>query len=316
MRDFFRVCRFAPLAIGVVLLIALTTGGGCDTPPAPDRTVTDALGRTIAAPDTVQRVVPLAPNLTELAVAAGGADRLRAVTVSDNYPAALVDTLPRVQTLPVDYEALVQHSPDLVLATDQVNSPVDADPLAQMGVPTYFFSFDAVPDIFASIETLGTLMQTESDAQARADTLRRAFDTLRSATEAFSRPRVLVLVGDETLYAFGGPSYVHTLIEAAGGTSITDHFESAAPTLSEEFVLQEAPDVIIGLFEAEAPTDHLLQFHPTWDVVPAIQNDRVYTVNPDLVSRPGPRVVHGAYRIATLLHPNRALPAPPSLRLP
>ncbi|WP_176521789.1 ABC transporter substrate-binding protein [Longimonas halophila] len=278
--------------------------------------MTDALGRSVAVPDTVQRVVPLAPNLTELAVAAGGADRLRAVTVSDNYPPALVDTLPRVQTLPVDYEALVQHSPDLVLATDQVNSPGDADPLAQMGVPTYFFSFDAVDDIFTSIETLGTLMRTESDAQARADTLRRAFDALRTATESVPRPRVLMLVGDETLYAFGGPSYVHTLIEAAGGTSITDHFESAAPTLSEEFVLQEAPDVIIGLFEAEAPTEHLLRLHPTWDVVPALQNDRVYTVDADLVSRPGPRVVQGAYRIATLLHHDRALPAPPSLRLP
>lgn len=316
MRDFFRLCRFAPLVIGVVLLLTLSTGAGCDTAPAPDRTVTDALGRTVAVSDTVRRVVPLAPNLTELVVAAGGADRLRAVTVSDNYPPALVDTLPRVQTLPVDYEALVQHTPDLVLATDQVNSPGDADPLAQMGVPTYFFSFDAVDDIFASIETLGTLMHTESTAQARADTLRRALDTLRTATARADRPRVLVLVGDETLYAFGGPSYVHTLIEAAGGTSITDHFESAAPTLSEEFVLQEAPDVIIGLFEAEAPAEHLLRLHPTWDAVPALQNNRVYTVNPDLVSRPGPRVVHGAYRIATLLHPDRALPAPPSRRLP
>jgi ABC-type Fe3+-hydroxamate transport system substrate-binding protein len=316
MRDFFRAIRFDPLAWRMMLCIVLVACAGCNTAPAPERTVTDALGRSVAVPDTVRRAVPLAPNLTELAIAAGGADRLVAVTVSDDYPPSVVDTLPRVQTLPVDYEALVQHTPDLVLATDQVNSPGDADPLAQMGVPTYFFSFDAVDDIFASIETLGTLMHTESAAQARADTLRHALDALRNATDTADRPRVLVLVGDETLYAFGGPSYVHTLIEAAGGVSITDHFESAAPTLSEEFVLQEAPDVIIGLFEAEAPTNHLLQLHPTWDVVPAIQNNRVYTVNSDLVSRPGPRVVQGAYRIATLLHPDRALPAPPSLRLP
>lgn len=312
MRDFFRTCRFTPLAIGSLLFTLLFVCAGCETDPPSERTVTDALDRSVAVPDTAHRVVPLAPNLTELTVAAGGASRLAAVTVSDDYPPAVVDTLPRIQTLPVDYEALVQHTPDLVLATDQVNSPSDADPLTQMDVPTYFFAFGAVDDIFASIETLGTLLRTESTAQARADTLRQALDRLRSTTEPLDRPRVLVLVGDETLYAFGGPSYVHALIEAAGGTSITDHFESAAPTLSEEFVLQEAPDVIIGLFEAEAPADHLLRLHPTWDTVPALQNDRVYTVDAALVSRPGPRVVQGAYRIATLLHPDQPLPNPPS----
>ena len=316
MRDFFRACCFDPLATATVLCIALLACAGCDTTSAPERMVTDALGRSVALPDTVRRVVPLAPNLTELTVAAGGADRLAAVTVSDTYPPALVDTLPRVQTLPVDYEAIVQHDPDMVLATDQVNSPRDADPLAQMNVPTYFFSFDAVTDVFDSIETLGVLLNTAPTAQATADSLRASLRALREATATADAPRVLVLVGDDTLYAFGGPSYVHTLIEAAGGVSITDHFESAAPTLSEEFVLQEAPDVIIGLFEAEVPTEHLLELHPTWDVVPAVQNKRVYTVDADLVSRPGPRVVLGAYRIAALLHPDRALPPPPSPRSP
>lgn len=316
MRDFFRTCHFDPLAIVGVLCIILLVCAGCDTSPAPEATHTDALGRSVAVPDSVQRVVPLAPNLTELTVAAGAADRLVAVTVSDDYPPSVVDSLPRVQTLPVDYEALVQNTPDLVLATDQVNSPGDADPLTQMDVPTYFLSFNSVDAIFDSIETLGTLLNTASTAQATADSLRASLRALREATASADRPRVLVLVGDDTLYAFGGPSYVHTLIEAAGGTSITDHFESAAPTLSEEFVLQEAPDVIIGLFGADYNPERLLELHPTWDAVPAIQNSRVYSIDADLVSRPGPRVVQGAYRIATLLHPNRDLPAPPSPTLP
>lgn len=296
-----------------MLLVTLLVCAGCDTASTPERTATDALGRTVPLPDTVRRVVPLAPNLTELAVAAGAARRLVAVTVSDTYPPALVDTLPRVQTLPVDYEAIVQHRPDLVLATAQVNSPGDADPLAQMDVPTYFFAFDSVEAIFAGVDTLGTLLNTAATARAAADSLRASMQALRRATAPVEAPRVLVLVGDDTLYAFGGPSYVHTLVEAAGGRSITDHFEGAAPTLSEEFVLQAAPDVIIGLFDAEAPAEHLLNLHPTWDVVPAIQNGRVYTVNPDLVSRPGPRVVQGAYAIARRLHPARTLPALPNM---
>ncbi|MES3629988.1 MAG: helical backbone metal receptor [Longimonas sp.] len=313
MRVFFRFRVFNPLAHVWVLLSFLLVCAGCTDPEPSTSPLTDALDRSVVVPDTVTRVVPLAPNLTELTVAAGGGDRLAAVTVSDDFPPAIVDPLPRVQTLPVDYEAIVGHDPDLVLATDQVNTPDDAAPLQQMDVPVYFFSFNAVTDIFEGIRTLGTLLGTSSQAEAAADRLTSALDTLRARTASRDAPRVLVLVGDETLYAFGGPSYVNTLVEAAGGRSVTDHFETAAPTLSEEFVLDAAPDVIIGLFGDDYDTRQLARLHPTWDVVPAIQTGRVYSISPDLVSRPGPRVVQGAYRIAALLHPDLDLPAPPAL---
>jgi iron complex transport system substrate-binding protein len=106
------------------------------------------------------------------------------VTTADDYPPALVDTLPAVSALPLDFEAVVAREPGLVLATDQVNSPGDAETLAALGVPVYVASFEAVADVFAAVETVGRLAGTAARATAAADSLRRALAALRRRTAA------------------------------------------------------------------------------------------------------------------------------------
>jgi iron complex transport system substrate-binding protein len=98
---------------------------------------------------------------------------------------------------------------------------------------------------------------------------------------------------------------VHELVAAAGGRSITDAIDTKAPTLSEEFVLTEKPDVIIGAWGADYNPDRLLKLHPTWDIVPAVRNGRVYSLPSSVLLRPGPRLVQGARRMAARLHPDR-----------
>ncbi len=283
------------------------------------KTVTDDLGRTVTLERRIERTVTLAPNLTEIVVAAGAGSTLVGVTSADDYPPP-VDTLPRFSALPLDFEAITKLDPDLVLATDQVNSSRDAATFDELGIPIYFFSFSTVDDIIGAIRTTGDLIGTAAAAQSTADSLTAALGTLRHHTGSIpgsERPRVLFLIGDDTLYAFGQNSYVHTLIELAGGRSITDSMATTAPTLSEEFVLTEKPDVIIGAFGADYDPDRLLELHPTWDIVPAIQHGRVYSLNPDWVLRPGPRIVQGARRMAHMLHPSRfGAPAATSLEAP
>lgn len=281
---------------------------GCESPSdRSDTTVTDDLGRSVAFERPVERVVSLAPNLTELVYAAGAGSTLVAVTKSGDYPPA-VDSLDHVSALPVDFEAIVAQTPDLVLATDQVNPPGDTETFEAVDVPIYFFSFSSLDDVFGALRTIGTLLGTEAAARDSAQTLEREVAALRARTDSLTaaeRPRVLVLIGDDTLYSFGAGSYVHELVGLAGGRSITASIETKAPTLSEEYVLEEKPDVIVGAWGADYDPDRLLELHPTWDIVPAVQNDRVYSLPSSLLLRPGPRLVQGARRMAALLHPAR-----------
>ena len=298
-----------PSTLGLCLLLSLFPLTGCGSSDA-DRsgtTFTDDLDRSVRIDRPIQRVVSLAPNLTEIAYAAGGGSTLVAVTTADDYPPA-VDTLDRISALPVDFEAITAKNPDLVVATDQVNPPGDTPTFASLDLPVYFFSFSSLSDVFDGIRTMGTLLGTEAAAADSARALERQIAALRSRTESLSdaeRPRVLVLIGDDTLYSFGRGSYVHTLVEVAGGHSITDSLDSAAPTLSEEYVLTEKPDVIVGAWGSDYDPKRLLELHPTWDVVPALRNDRVYSLPASLLLRPGPRLVEGARRLAAHLHPDR-----------
>ncbi len=298
--------RAAPALIALLLAALLLLTGGCR--PAPEReaarTVTDDLGRHVHVAEQPQRVVTLAPNLTEIVYAAGAGTRLVGVTTADDYPPA-VDTLARFGMLPTNFEAIAALAPDLALATDQVNPPHEADTFEALGIPLYFFSFEGLDDIWQSIRTAGALLGTEAAAEAAADSLERAMRRLSARTaQAEERPHVLLLAGDETLYAFGAGSYVHALIDAAGGESITAAIDTPAPVLTDEYVLVQQPDVIVGAFGAGYDPQRLLELHPTWDVVPAVRNGRVYSIDADLVNRPGPRVVEGARQIARLLHPS------------
>lgn len=296
--------RFVVFAVALASVVA---GCGPSSTDGSRSSATDDLGRAVQPDRPIERVVSLAPNLTELVYAAGAGSTLVAVTKSGDYPPA-VDSIDHVSALPVDFEAIVAKEPDLVLATDQINPPGDTETFDAVDVPIYFFSFSSLDDVFGALRTMGTLLGTETTATDSARALEAEVDALRARTDSLAeeeRPRVLVLVGDDTLYSFGAGSYVHDLVRLAGGRSVTASIETKAPTLSEEYVLREAPDVIVGAWGADYDPDRLLELHPTWDVVPAVRNDRVYSLPSALLLRPGPRLVEGAQRLALRLHPDR-----------
>ncbi len=288
------------------LLLALGALAGCAGPPdraASTTPVTDDLGRTVALPRAVERVVTLAPNLTEIVFAAGAGHKLVGVTTADDYPPA-VDTLQRFSALPLDFEALAALDPDLVLATDQVNNKSQAATFEALGMPVFFFSYNGLDGMLRSLRAAGRLLGTPAQADQAADSLEALRVALRRRTDAAKdRPLTLFLIGDETLFSFGDESYVHDLITLAGGRSATEDFGSDAPVLSDEFVLTQKPEVIIGAFGEGYDPSRLRALHPTWDIVPALRNGRVYSLDPSLILRPGPRLVEGAWRMAAMLHP-------------
>lgn len=292
---------FALRLLASVTALALL---GCAEPaPAPVQSVvTDDLGREVPFEAPAERVLTLAPNLTEILFTIGAGGTLVGASQADDYPPA-VDTLPRYGTYPLDVEAVVALQPDLVLATDQVNNPNDARALTAAGIPTYYFSFDAVDDVPRALRTVGELVGREPEAEAAADTFEARIRRLAAQTDTLVHPRTLLLIGDETPFAFGDDSYTQELITIAGGESVTERFEGEAVTLSEEFVLEAAPDVIVGAFGEDYEPARLAELHPAWGPVPAIASGRVFGIDPDLLLRPGPRLADGAEALARLLHP-------------
>ena len=271
--------------------------------PAGSSALRDALGRDVPLERPIRRVVTLAPSITEIVFAAGAGSLVVGVGEIDNYPPAVRD-LPRFSTYPVDFEAVAALEPDLAIASDQVNNTRDAETLAALGIPTYFLASQKLNDVLTGIETVGRLLGTDERAAAAVDSLKAEIEALRQTVgRAHHRPEVLFLIGMETPFSFGSESYMHDLIELAGGESVTGDIRSVAPVLSEEFVVSRGPEVVMGPWGPDTDPAELLRFHPSWDALPAVRNGRVYGVEADLVERPGPRLVAGARAMAKLLHP-------------
>ena len=276
---------------------------GCNRDSETSLTVQDDLGRTVALNPSPARIVSLAPNVTELIFAAGGGSKLVGVTTADDYPPE-VKTITRFSALPVDFEAIVALNPDLVVASDQVNSPKDAATLADLAIPVFFVSIQHLDDVMRVIRLLGTLAGTEHTASLMADSLTQSIEELRLLTQEIpDRPSTLFLVSDVTLYSFGKGSYMHEVIQLSGGTSVTTDMTTRAPVLTDEFVLARQPDIIVGPFGHEyAPMD-LLTHHPAWDALNAVIAGRVYSVEGSYFLRPGPRLIDGVWQLARIMHP-------------
>ena len=290
-----------PFTLALLLTLCCGVLAGCQQSALPSD-LRDDLGRPVVLSAPPESVLPLAPNLTELVAAAAGLDRLAAVSQSDTYPPGVLD-LPRFQSYPLDIERIVELQPDLVLASADVNPTDQADQLTGLGLPTYVFDFDELADIPRALRTLDTLLASSLGASVAA-AMERRFEAVRETVSGFAPPRVLLLAGDDELYAFGRDTYASEMVRMAGGDNLTDTFSGALAQPGEELVLEMGPEVILVLLGDEYDPAQLLEKHPTFFSLPAVQNGRVYGIDPDLVSRPGPRVADGLEQIAKRLHPS------------
>ncbi|MEM8486889.1 MAG: ABC transporter substrate-binding protein [Bacteroidota bacterium] len=283
--------------------LLLLTGCGPAPQQAPDTgnsfSFVDDAGNTITLPHPPRSVISLAPNLTELLYAIDAGDLVTAVSLADDYPPA-VDTLPRYSSYPMDFEALVGYGPDLLIATDAINNPRDAEQFTSVGLKIAYFSFKSWADIPRVMRALGDITDRSTAATQAADALDAQRMAIQQKTAAVKPTRALFLIGSDQLYAFGRDNYIHEAIAIAGGKSLTDSLAAVSPILSEEFVLTAQPDVILGSIQGAA---QLLTHHPAFENVPALANDRVCTVDGSLVLRPGPRLLEGITAMARCMHP-------------
>ncbi len=161
-------------------------------------------------------------------------------------------------------------------------------------------------DVFDNIRTVGMLAGTSKAANSQAGLLEQSVLQISEMASAASSKNVnvLVLIGIDELYSFGNGSYVNEMIRSAGGVSITEDIPMAAPVLSEEFVLAQQPEVIIVAMGPDFETSKLLAAHPTWTALSAVRNDNVFSIDPDLLLRPGPRTVDGVLFLASWITPD------------
>ncbi|MFN7471997.1 MAG: ABC transporter substrate-binding protein [Roseiflexaceae bacterium] len=277
--------------------------------PLADSTLTDSAGRTVVVKQPVRRIVSLAPSTTEIVAALDGLDRLIAIDMYSDFPTE-VSALPKITNpdMSVDYEQIMASAPDVVFAAGITAPDVIAAieklgiPVVIVGAPTATFA-----SVLADIRLVGTALQRDTEAQMLTGTMQTEWQALADkVAKTSARPTVfweLDATDPAKPYTVGPDSFVAELLQVAGGTNIFADVTDAYPQVSLEQIVAKAPDTIILADSLWGVTPESVVARAGWDSIPAVQNQRVFPIDDNIVSRPGPRIVQGLQAVVAILHP-------------
>jgi iron complex transport system substrate-binding protein len=263
-------------------------------------------GRQVFPAAPPQRLVSLAPSITEILYFLELGDRVVGVTSYCNYPPEVRDK-PRIGTYwEFNLEAILALKPDLALGMAHQGEGQRAyEVLKEWGVPLDLAQADTLPELFQQIDRIARLTGAEDAARRKLPLLKERARRIEAAVQGRPRPRIFLQIDQEPLITVGRLAIHHDIIERAGGVNIAGLLEQRYPVFSLEEVLRARPEVI--LFTGMAGKKLLparLSFWRHWTMLPAVQEQRLTWVDSDLIDRPGPRLVDGLEFLARTFHPD------------
>jgi len=262
--------------------------------------VQDDLGRRLELSAPASRIVSLAPGLTESLYAIGAGSQLVGVTTYCTYPpeARLKPSVGGMTT--PSLEAITALRPDLVVATVEGNTREDVAALERLDIPVFVTNPRTLEGIRRSLLQLGSLSGHGLQAQQLVRTLKQREDSLREIAPT-PPVRTLLFLALQPLVVAGRSTFLDDLLSAAGAENLGARSAESYPTLSREAITATDPEVLLLMSDAAVDTAALFDEFPEWRSLSAARSHRIYIVDADLFSRPGPRTLDGLARLHHLL---------------
>lgn len=258
----------------------------------------DDRGVAVRLRSAPKRIVSMAPSLTEIVFLLGQQGKLAGVTRYCNYPPQ-AKALPKIGGIAdPDVERIVAASPDLVLCTTDGNPKEKVRAIEEIGIPCFAVAPQDLAGIYAAIERVGALLGVPGRAKREADALRA-----RAAAAARRKPgpgpRVLFVVSTSPIIAAGKGTFMDELLSLAGANNAAASFSGRYPRLTVESLLTVRPDLIFvaAMEGVEKFPDEVTR----WKEVPAFRDGEVFSLDGDLVTRPGPRMVTALEEVSRAL---------------
>ena len=259
-----------------------------------------ACSREAAVTPQGERIISLAPNLTELIYAAGGADRLVGVSEFSDHPAA-ARVLPRIgSAFRLDYERIVALAPTVAVVWESGTPPEARRKLQDLGIRVLGIETRNLEDIAHALEMLGQLSGSAAVARAAAQEFRAGIAALRHHYHGRAPVTVFVMIDDAPLYTVGGAHLISEILGLCGGVNVFAEAAVLALPVDIESVLVRAPEAILSTDNGDP-----VPYWASLTGIPAVASGSVYAAPADALARPGPRLVQGAARVCELLEDAR-----------
>jgi len=255
-------------------------------------TVVDDTGRTISLSKPAERVISLAPNITEILFHVGAGSQTVGVVEYSDFPPEAQDITSVGSSNQFDLEGILLLKPDLIIAWDSGNPAEDVRKLETLGLPVYRSESRTLEDVASTMDRLANLTGHKVQGEAQSQLFRKRTSEIRSAYQDRLSLRVFYQIWSDPIYTLNGDHLISRLVESCGGTNIFSDAETLAPIVSTEAVIDRNPEVIIAGGYAGEPPEWLSEWNQ-WSSISATKNAHLYTVNTDRISRMGPRLVEG-----------------------
>jgi len=266
--------------------------------------VIDEAGRTVRVPQPVQRIVSLAPSLTETIYALGLQDRLVGDTDYCDYPPDAQKKTKVGGAINPSLEQIVALRPDIVLVTKSLNLIETVNALDHLGISSYGTDPHTVREIISSTERLAAVLGVPEAGTSIGTDLERHLAELQQRLNGLPPRRVLFIVWSDPLISVGKSTFIADALRLAGATSIVDSAQDW-PQMSLEEVVRLQPDFLVfaaSHSETGQNDFDVLAERPGWRGLDAVRNRR-FAVISDAVNRPAPRIVSAIEDLARQLHP-------------
>ena len=269
--------------------------------------LTDDLGREIIIDGKPERIVSLAPSNTEMLFALGLGEYIVGVSEYCDYPPEAMEISTAGSFAQPNIEQIVALDPHLVVAV-----PLQEEELArliELDLPVLVINPTTLEEIYISLALVAKATGVEENAALLIEQMKERIREVNERVAQFAqeeKKRVYYEVYADPLMSVGESSVIHELIEAAGGKNIFADVDTPYPKISAEAVVDRDPEVII--FPNYHGTEGFLADEifnrPGWDATTAVKLERVVGIDPNIVSRSGPRVVDAIEELAVLIYPD------------
>jgi iron complex transport system substrate-binding protein len=276
-------------------------------PGIQEKIIKDDLGFTFRLNSPPQRIISLAPNLTEILFALGLGEKVVGVTRFCDFPDEALKKEKIGGMVDPNLEKIKALNPDLIIGF-RGNPLRTLERIRALHLPLFVLEMGTnIESLFSIIQKVGMVSHNEQKAEALILSLRERYDrVLISLQEVKHEPKVFLSLHGTGFWTCGKESFLHDLIQKARGVNIAGRISRKWLNFNREQLIHENPEAIIVLSKSEEDfmkTRDWIKSKAHLEGIQAVTSDRIYFLDENLATRPGPRLIDAFEELARLLHP-------------
>lgn len=265
--------------------------------------VVDQFGNKVTLKKQPERIVSLAPSHTEILFSLGLGDKIVGVTSYCDYPEE-AKTKEKVGNLDgINIEKVIELNSDLVVQYGEGDEEI-VGKIKEAGIPVVCYEPESVEDVIKTIKEIGNITGAVEEAEKVTKAMEEKENEITEKIKGAKKVKVFYEIWNDPLMAAGPGSFMDQLINLAGGENIAKDAQGEYPQFDVEQLIERNPDVYLTSQDLKEKTVDSIKARPGYENINAVKNDRIYLLDPNIVSRPGPRIVDALEIVAKALHPD------------